>query len=184
MTLLIKYDAARRALAEAHRVDEVKDIRDKAAAMKVYAAQAKDGELIRHATEIKLRAERRAGELLYEMAERGERDAGGRGRIESRPATQLKDLGITKTQSSRWQKLAALPEEKFEEKVARTVAKASDLIDGKKTVRGTAGTGENEWYTPVKYIEAARRVLGNIDLDPASCEAAQTTVRARQFLHR
>jgi DNA N-6-adenine-methyltransferase (Dam)/Protein of unknown function (DUF3102) len=38
-----------------------------------------------------------------------------------------------------------------------------------------------EWYTPAKYIDLARRVLGEIDLDPASCAMAQDTVGAKQF---
>lgn len=38
-----------------------------------------------------------------------------------------------------------------------------------------------EWYTPPPIVEAGRRVLGAIDLDPASSEEANRIVRARRF---
>lgn len=44
-----------------------------------------------------------------------------------------------------------------------------------------ATSGKVEYYTPAPIIEAARRVMGGIDLDPASCEFANRTVQAQTF---
>ncbi len=43
------------------------------------------------------------------------------------------------------------------------------------------GTGENDWHTPMDYIDAAKKVMGEIDLDPASSKHAQKTVKANSF---
>ena len=45
----------------------------------------------------------------------------------------------------------------------------------------TKTTGNSEWYTPSRYVEAARVALGGIDLDPASCKTAQRTVKAKRY---
>jgi hypothetical protein len=76
-----------------------------------------------------IRAERRAGELLREMKERGERQR-NRGDRKSKSSdtiliseakspqpVKLKDLGITPDQSSKWQQLANVPTEEFEQAV-------------------------------------------------------------------
>jgi len=132
MTQLVRYEAARNALAEARRVDEVKDIRDKAVAMETYARLAKDRELMEHATQIRVHAEIRAGELLREMTKNKGSVSGKTGR-KARPvldtAPKLADLGITKTQSSRWQKLAALSKDEQQEKVEEAKRKTEAVIN-------------------------------------------------------
>ena len=76
-----------------------------------YARRAKEVSRLNDATVLRLHAERRAGELLAEMSQRGERaQQGGDKKSKSPPsdfdrdAPPLADLGITKYQSSRWQK--------------------------------------------------------------------------------
>lgn len=121
---LIHYEAARHELAEARRIDEVKKIRDKAAALAAYAKLAKDDELISYSLDIKERAEIRAGEMLIEMAERDERP---KGRKKESHVAILSDLGVTPTQSSRWQRKAAKANGKPPKK--RTAKKAAPIED-------------------------------------------------------
>ena len=37
------------------------------------------------------------------------------------------------------------------------------------------------WFTPIKYIESARKVLGAINLDPFSCVDANAVIKADTF---
>jgi N6-adenosine-specific RNA methylase IME4 len=137
MTALMHYDAARRALAEARRVDEVKNIRDKAVAMEVYARQAKDGELIAWSTEIKKRAERRLGEVMEDERKAGllAKAAGSKGKrgFLKNPRTLAK-RGIDKNLADRARKAAAMSEGKFEAEVDKAARVAAALVEGDAAV--------------------------------------------------
>lgn len=180
--------AARRALAEVSTLHDALDLRDKMAALKVYADAIGMGEIAQQAKEAQLRAERLAGEFLRDMP----KAVGGRP-VETPDATSgvsseltLDDMGISYKQSSRWQKIASIPEERFEAAIERAYEDSQELTQSALLKMATGphvshNSGENEWYTPTKYIEAARRVLGSIDLDPASSDVANVSVRASHY---
>ena len=94
---------------------------DKAEVLRQYAAQAGAGlEAQNKCAEIKLRAERKAGEVLAETVSRGgDRKTGSK----SHDGT-LKTLGINKNQSARWQQAASVPEAEFEAHIATTMEAA------------------------------------------------------------
>jgi hypothetical protein len=81
-TELVRYDAMCTAIAEAHAIDEVKDIRDKALALAAYARQAKNFEMEIWLCEIRLQAERKAGEIRSAMEKATGAEYGGRAKID------------------------------------------------------------------------------------------------------
>jgi hypothetical protein len=120
-TELVRYDDMCRAIAAAYEVDEVKDIRDKAAALEHYSRQAHNVEAERQCAEIRLRAERKSCWAM-DKAKGAAGNPGGQGasivRSDNVTTQTLSELGITKNQSSQWQKLATVPEPQFEAALA------------------------------------------------------------------
>lgn len=105
---------ARQALAEATSFDDIKAIRDKAEAARKYAESAALGlEMQNVAAELKLRAERKAGELLRELRLHG----GDRKSRVRQSHLKLDQLGISRVQSHRWQIEASVPDDDFEKYV-------------------------------------------------------------------
>lgn len=115
MTALIRYDEACRALAEARSIDDVRDIRDKAEALRLYAKISKNMQLEIDAAEIRARAERKHGEMLIKMKASGELAEAGR---HADPIATLADLQISKNFAAHTQAIARIPEAQFEQTLA------------------------------------------------------------------
>lgn len=188
-TTLARISEAMKALSAAKTLDDVLQIRDQAEALRVYVKAATGSlEAANAAAEIKLRAERKAGEMLAGM----EKNKGGRpaektaGTMPEVSAPSLAELGMKEDQSRRWQKEASVDDQKFEDYLAscregqREVTQAGLLKIANGAHVGN-NSGNSEWYTPQKYVEAVHEVMGFIDTDPCSCEAANEVVRAETF---
>jgi hypothetical protein len=126
---LARLEDAVRLLAEASDLDEIMQIRDLAEAARLYAKAIDRGlEAQNHAAEIKIRAERRAGEILASMAKnRGATVNGRTVQPSDTTAPRLVDLGISRSQASRWQAAAVVPEMQFVQHVERTRAEGREL---------------------------------------------------------
>lgn len=148
---------ARQMLAEAKTLPDLVHIRDLAEAARVYAQAARLGlESQNEAAEIKLRAERRAGEILAQMEKHPPGPEPVRSLRVTEPPT-LADMDITKMQSSRWQQMADFPEEKFEEYIAHTRESGVELttVGMLRYVRQT-NAQEN---TPTLEVSTKYRVI-------------------------
>jgi phage N-6-adenine-methyltransferase len=207
-------DRARARLAEARTSAEVLEARAAAKAVLEYArvtratreAQADCFLIIKYA-EMRLVEEVRAAQERGELARHG-----GVRKSEIKPRTSgldgaacesgisprgsgtdpatLDEIGISSQRFAEWSEVydaggTAIIKDAIQ--TALDEGRAPTHADIHRAIKGhhrTRFTGENEWYTPAPYVEAARACLGAIDLDPASSAAAQATVRAARFFTR
>lgn len=120
---LVAYDQARAALEKAHRLDEVKDIADKAEAMRLYAKQARDPDMEIWLAEIRLRAMRRLGELSKQLEKAPSGPGRGRKRLPDTGTPfkreTLKRVGISSAQAHRCEMIAKIPTKDFEVYIAQ-----------------------------------------------------------------
>jgi hypothetical protein len=136
-TGLVKYDAMVTAIDICHRVDEAVEIRNQASALKLYMRMAGNREAERKAAEIRIRAERKVGLLTREMetkpgartdrqppstTERGsdEQPSPNLGRGPAPKRDILHEAGISSQRASEWERLADIPDDKFETAMAES----------------------------------------------------------------
>lgn len=178
---LIYWTQAKLAIEKAGSVNELAKIASQAEAYKYALKQAKESvDVVNIATEIKLRAERKAGEYLQGM----EKNKGGNPNLSPDVSSlKIKDLGISHNQSSKWQKIATIPEGLFEQHIEEIKLNGIELSTSKllRSQNGLYTSNTGEWYTPKRVIDSVHKVLQGIDLDPCSTKEANKTVCALRY---
>jgi hypothetical protein len=188
---VVLYDAMVVAINKCHKIDEIKEIRDKSLALEQYARQAQNIEAEKKAIEIRLRAERKAGELLKEK----QRGAGGdrksnqksqRKKFDSEYAQAKKDAKISDNQAHRWQKLAEIPLAKFEGRLSElAVPSTAGLIGGSKpalTDQATWLLGRLREFKRKGYFETTMSEVLKDMPDPFRKEAIQLIDQMRIWI--
>jgi site-specific DNA-methyltransferase (adenine-specific) len=126
MDALILRDNAKQQLAQIKDIETGVEYLNKVKAIETWAkAEKKDAELQNIIAEQKLRTQRILGNLLkksniYKGAATQSKDT---------TALKLSDIGVTRDQSSTFQKIASLPQELFEEEIATAKKESSKRIE-------------------------------------------------------
>ncbi len=152
---LIVLSEMRKALARADTLEELTKLRDGAEALRCLVVKAKLGlQMHNEAAEFKLRAERKAGEMLASMQLNG----GDRKSVCHDVKLKLEHLGISYHQSSRWQREAAVSEAQFDEFI-RQANEAEKEITAAELLRRAVG-GRSRRPSRPRTVHAPRKTNG------------------------
>jgi phage N-6-adenine-methyltransferase len=92
-----------------------------------------------------------------------------------------KTWGILQPTVSRWRKWTSPDQvDAYRERIMFGALRVAGF-ESEHNHRAQGGNGESEWFTPSEHVEAAREVLGEIDLDPATHPVAQRQVQAADY---
>lgn len=197
---LIRFvDSARDAALLVRRASAVEELLDEA--LKSYhTLEAQQFDLKQDAAETHLRTQRRAGELLHQVA----KHPGGRPRATSAvnggaPAAQiptLKQLGIDGHESHRWQRIASIPPAAFEEYIVecrrrrRELTRASVMAFAHRLQTSDddsidASDTPSDGRALLREYEAAVKGMSDIVwLDPVKLVSAMPPTRRHEELAR
>lgn len=155
---LAHYEAACVAIYAAETTDEVLSILDQTAMMAAYSRISQNVALEKSAFNIRLRAERKLGEMLIAQKALAPLNQGGRPK--NKPlvpneglskSPSLKDMGISYDLSSRSQKLASIPENEFEEHLENHAVRVA--AENAATINQLEKSGEKNKKKPTHAIE-------------------------------
>lgn len=172
---LARIDQARQMLDLAVTLDDIKAVRDMATAAETYARAAKLGlQAQNSAATIKVRAERKAGELLRELERKpGERtDATSSDVVTGSPYRATLDAAaITYQEAHRWQTLATIPEDELEATIAETTAEGRELTTHALVTHATRENKRAEVMDTLasisaREVKAAAGVYDVLVIDP------------------
>jgi site-specific DNA-methyltransferase (adenine-specific) len=151
-------DNAREQLAQIKTLESGINYLNKVKAIEVWAkAEKKDAELQNMIAEQKIRTQRILGQLLKES--QVSKNGHGDQRAESKGTTPLlSDFGLTKDQSSTFQKIAALPEEIFEAEIATAKDESAKRVE---LTTSRVLLAAKEYEQQKKKEEHKQTVMGN-----------------------
>jgi len=145
-----------------------------------YSIEQRDYEKAFKYAVVYIRAQCNTTELILPTIRQGQY-----GRESNDMVTFISDYGFTKMQWQRRKKILEASK-KLDEYQDDCIVKGMlptpyGLVGFYKNPHVAHNSGNDEWYTPAEIIEKAHRVMGGIDLDPASSDIANQIVKASKY---